>query len=307
MSVRTLKEKRDELVLVATDLAVIAAPYGTTIPKTLFNEDGSLKEMPDGWLSLGEVEKAAGTDISPERKFSEIEGYGSLAARRRILQSEGITLGFTQQEVRKIALKMQNAVNDSHFEQDGVGFKFTKFSEGGEQYWSVFVIGFDGTTEKPIYIHWDLPKVAIADGSKSTWKTDSPVMGAMSLTAFEDPKHGLYSFGINGAGWAELSRQAGFEKPMKAPQTITITGNPTGGTFTVSVGSVSSEAIAYNASAADVQAAVEKISSVGTGNVFVEGPEGGPYTIAVAQGIEGGVTVSGTGLTGGSSPKATIK
>lgn len=96
--------------------------------------------------------------------------------------------------------------------------------------------------------------------------------------------------------------------------TATITGVPTGGTFTLSVttagpgGSTQTTAgIAYNAAASAVQTALQGLSNVGTGNATVTGSAGGPYTITFASGI-GPVTVTanGGGLTGGTSPNVTI-
>ena len=54
-------------------------------------------------------------------------------------------------------------------------------------------------------------------------------------------------------------------------QTLKITGAPTGGTFTVTVGAATSAAIAYNASNAAVKAAISALATVGVGNVLVTG------------------------------------
>jgi hypothetical protein len=93
---------------------------------------------------------------------------------------------------------------------------------------------------------------------------------------------------------------------------ITLTGkdvvtiDATGGTFTLSVvdalGTIqTTSALAYNAAAATVQAALVALSNVGTGNATVTGSAGGPYTITFADAL-GGVTLtaSGASLTGGS-------
>jgi hypothetical protein len=60
-------------------------------------------------------------------------------------------------------------------------------------------------------------------------------------------------------------------------QTITITGGA--GTFTVTFGGQTTGALAYNAAASVVQAALEALSSIGSGNVSVSGANGGPYTV----------------------------
>lgn len=54
-------------------------------------------------------------------------------------------------------------------------------------------------------------------------------------------------------------------------QTITITGAPTGGTFTLTFDGQTTAAIAYNATAATVQTALEGLSKIGAGNVAVTG------------------------------------
>lgn len=65
-------------------------------------------------------------------------------------------------------------------------------------------------------------------------------------------------------------------------QTATITGTPTGGTFTVTgvnpaTGATFSTTQAYNATGATLQAAL--LAILGTGNVTVTGSAGGPYVV----------------------------
>lgn len=62
-------------------------------------------------------------------------------------------------------------------------------------------------------------------------------------------------------------------------QTVTLVGTVTGGTFRMTYDGQSTSALAYNASAATVDAALEALSTIGTGNVAVTGSAGGPYTV----------------------------
>jgi hypothetical protein len=89
--------------------------------------------------------------------------------------------------------------------------------------------------------------------------------------------------------------------------TATITGTPTGGSFTLTYGGQTTT-IAWNASASAMQTALAALSSIGAGNVTVTGANGGPYTITLALSLGNGnaITASGAGLTGGSSPGVTI-
>ncbi|MEU6054223.1 hypothetical protein ABZ829_27855 [Streptomyces xanthochromogenes] len=102
---------------------------------------------------------------------------------------------------------------------------------------------------------------------------------------------------------------APYSGPTSETQTVTVTGSPTGGTFTLTFSGQTTAAIAYNATAAVVQAALEALSNINPGDVTVTGNAGGPYTVVfggqflsdnVAQ-----MTATGS-LTGGSSPGVTI-
>ena len=94
-------------------------------------------------------------------------------------------------------------------------------------------------------------------------------------------------------------------------QTITITGSPTGGTFTLTFNGQTTAAIAYNANAAAVQAALEALSSIGAGNVSCgDGAlPGTPVTVTFLKSLGGQnvalMTANSSGLTGGSSPTVT--
>ncbi|WP_280319880.1 hypothetical protein [Nocardia wallacei] len=93
-------------------------------------------------------------------------------------------------------------------------------------------------------------------------------------------------------------------------QTVTVTGSPTGGTFTLTYSGQTTSAIAYNASASTVQTALAALSNIGAGNVAVTGSNGGPYTVTF-QGTLGSknvaqMTASGASLTGGTSPGVTV-
>jgi hypothetical protein len=89
-------------------------------------------------------------------------------------------------------------------------------------------------------------------------------------------------------------------------QTVTITGSPTGGTFTLTYDGQTTAPIAYNASAADVQSALESLSNLGSGAVQVSGSAGGPYSIDIVGTGVPALTASGTGLTGGTDPDVVV-
>lgn len=93
-------------------------------------------------------------------------------------------------------------------------------------------------------------------------------------------------------------------------QTVSLTGGPTGGTFTLTFGANTTAGIAYNAAASAVQSALTAIASIGANNVSVSGPAGGPWVVefvgAKADSSKALMTGSGAGLTGGVSPGVSI-
>jgi hypothetical protein len=94
-------------------------------------------------------------------------------------------------------------------------------------------------------------------------------------------------------------------------QTLTTTGVPTGGTFTLTFNGATTTAIAYNASAATVQAALQALTSIGSGNITAAG---GPLPTAVVLTFAGSlagqyqnlITGNSTLLTGGTTPAVVV-
>lgn len=91
-------------------------------------------------------------------------------------------------------------------------------------------------------------------------------------------------------------------------QTLTVTGSPTGGTFTVKATgtTVETAAIAYNAASAVVQTAIRALGGQYAA-ANVTGSAGGPWTVTFERALGDVVQlVIGTnGLTGGASPNLT--
>ncbi len=92
-------------------------------------------------------------------------------------------------------------------------------------------------------------------------------------------------------------------------QTLTVTGGPTGGTFTITWNGQTTASIPYNATAAQVQTALEGLSNIAPGDVVVTGNAGGPWTLTWG-GAQLGENVAAPttteAFTGGTSPDITI-
>lgn len=71
----------------------------------------------------------------------------------------------------------------------------------------------------------------------------------------------------------------GIADPAAVNEVESVTIDATGGTFTLTYGGQETDPIAFDASAADVQAALEALSTIAVGDVIVSGPDGGPYLV----------------------------
>jgi hypothetical protein len=96
-------------------------------------------------------------------------------------------------------------------------------------------------------------------------------------------------------------------------QTVTITGTPAGGTFTLTFSGQTTAAIAYNASAADVLTALVALSNIKTALNVATGGGALPGTAVTVtfQGQLGNqnvpqMTANGAGLTGGTTPAIAV-
>lgn len=109
-----------------------------------------------------------------------------------------------------------------------------------------------------------------------------------------DRQQPVCGFGfLNPAGVIRIAGDATF--------TVTVLGSPTGGTFTLLVNGAPTAAIAYNASAATVKAAIVAVDpGISASNVTVTGS--GPYSVTLPATLAHGTDA----LTGGTSPTTTV-
>jgi hypothetical protein len=89
-------------------------------------------------------------------------------------------------------------------------------------------------------------------------------------------------------------------------QTVTVTGSPTGGTFTLTYSGQTTTAIAYNASALVVQQRLFALSNIEEGQVSVTGSNGGPFTVTFSGAVDVAQMTATASLTGGSTPGVTV-
>jgi hypothetical protein len=141
---------------------------------------------------------------------------------------------------------------------------------------------------------------------------------ALKVSAFTANTHYANGFFPDGLPLAipTSGANAGYAVPLAArandAQTVTITGTPTGGTFTLTLDGETTAAIAYNAAASAVTTALEGLSNVNVGDVVVTGGPGPgtPYVATFSGPQYRGTDVpqmTATGsFTGGTSPAVAV-
>lgn len=106
-----------------------------------------------------------------------------------------------------------------------------------------------------------------------------------------------YNRGVSGA----------YRRSGSRVQIVTLTGVPTGGTFTLALGGVSTGALAYNVSTANLQVAIRALGTPWAA-ATVSGTAGTTYTItlSVLGGASAPIIVLASALTGGTAPTTVV-
>lgn len=159
---------------------------------------------------------------------------------------------------------------------------------------------------KEIFGQEDLTWLASAHGTQSA---KSVTLDVTKFTAGTHYPAGYIKSGQSLGLITATGLYGPYDPDTNEVQSVTITGTPTGGTFTLTWDSQTTAAIAYNATAATVQTALAALSNIGAGNIAVTGSAGGPYSVTF-QGTLFGTNVdqmtATASLTGGTSPGVTI-
>ena len=213
---REIKNKQDELVLAATDIAAIIFPYGTDVGPIVDDITGNLLPLVSGGMSLGEIQKQAGVELSPEMSTEGVSGYGSRAQRRIFVTEEGFTINLTVQEITKAAYQMFMSIADEDIATNGKVTRMQKRASGNVQYYTLVLIAKDLARNGEIFPFWAFPKVAVTQKGQMSLAEASEMGMPLTFTVFEDD--GLqFEIGLGGPGWPALAEKAGFATTVTGP------------------------------------------------------------------------------------------
>lgn len=209
----------------------------------------------------------------------------------------------------------------------GSGFKFPTVSSLGKEWIEAGVSGPMSYTDMVYLLSGIMGTAAIADGGGGvyTWVFTPKIYSGDTPKTFTVETGSVlraqrFAYGLLTGGTLQINRdECTFSGSMiahsleddvylstNAKYSIVKSGDATGGTFTLTVGAATTDPIAYNASAATVQAAIAALSTVGAGNVVCTGGVL-PSTAVVATFVNDlaqtavTMTINTTNITGGGS------
>lgn len=231
----SLVDKNDKLVIVPRKLAVLAAPYGTTIPTSLTDATG-LIDLPAEWEKAGEISRED-VSIGGDGNTENIVGYGSLIPRRVIKTEESMAFNFKAQETRKLNYELFFGDDLSDVVPDANGeWRAYKGSGGDLIYKSVILIGLDGSASKPIFPFWIFPKMSASSSGEVPLSMSAAVELPITLNAYEDPDFGpegaYVAYGMAGAGAKDIQADMGFSGATSITVTPATTSLSLSGTTT---------------------------------------------------------------------------
>jgi len=257
---------------------------------------------------------------------------GIMTERASIFEAVQIGVETTPGTAVAAAKRMQGltvtpGIKSSISTYKGSGFKFPTISTMGKEWVEAGVSGPMSYTDLVYILSGIMGTAAIVDGGGGvyTWtftpklySGDTPKTYTIETGSVLRAQR--FAYGLLTGGTLQINRdECTFSASMiahaleddvylstNAKYSIVKSGDATGGTFTLTVGAATTSAIAYDANAATVQAAIEALATVGTGNVVCTGGAL-PSTAVVATFVNDlaqtavTMTIDTTNITGGGS------
>jgi len=257
--------------------SIFLAPIGTAVPTTINGAlDPAFEDV--GWIHEdGITETFTGSK-------SEIRGYQGARVVRTRIDTPGTTIGFHALESKTQTKALRY---DEKSSSTTAGIRTVTRGAGQKVQARVAVIDIYDADDVTVKERHVIERFEIVpDGNRVYTGTDIagfPFLGEIigDYTSYESTAATSL-----GAIW-----------------NVTISGTPTGGTYTLTVNGATTAAIAYNALAAAVASALNALSGV-TGLSGITATGTGPIVVTFPSAVT--LTANGASLTGGTTPDATV-
>lgn len=300
---------REHLIRKQLVQAVFAADMSVAaITEPFVSGTGELAPIPVGYVPVGYTTED-GITFPSDVSMSDVTSSQSGEPTRSDVESDVLTAEFQPQETNRATLALYEGLpltGDGAVPEIGEAWTWDRQTVKNP-YRRLLFIGVDEGDSGEIFVVKHMPKARKTDKDDEQWARSDPTTRPVTFTAYRDSSYGTSCRSwVDGPGWRALA-------PLSNEvQSVSITGGPTGGTYTLTYDGQTTAGIAYNATATQVRNALTALSSVGSGNVSCSG---GPhpdsavtvtFTGALAGTDVAQMTASGSGLTGGTTPAVSV-
>lgn len=305
----TLAGLRQELIRKQMVQAIFAADQSVATITSPFNPTtGELEVIPAGYVPIGYTTED-GISFPSDVSMADTTSSQSGEPTRSDVESDVLTSEFQPQETNRATLALYEGLplaGTGAVPEIGEAWTWDRQTTRNP-YRRLLFIGVDPTDAGDIYVVKFMPLARKTDKDDETWNRSDPTTRPVTMTAYRDTAYGTSCRNwVDGPGWRALA-------PLSNEvQSVTVTGDPTGGTYTLTYAGQTTAGIAYNATSTQVRTALQALSTIGSGNVTCSGgPHPGSAITVTFTGTLAGtdvaqMTASGTGLTGGTSPDVTV-
>lgn len=187
-----IKDQADspELIRKALEGVAFIAPMDTQLPESILDADGSLKELPEGWLPIGVV-STDGFVFTSDMDKVDTEAWGYSVPVRTDIQKAPKQIQFTPYEMHKRTLQELSLGMDLSAVIAKAGgevvFEEPDLPEPGE--YRFFTMFKDGTSAKPFFKAKAFSKVKLAETDDETWNADDDSAGQqITLDVLQGPE-----------------------------------------------------------------------------------------------------------------------
>ena len=283
--------------------AQTAIPVSMDIPAAGWVAEGAAKPVGSGGLSVKTMQgKKVALIVPVSTEVADTNAAGLYAQLRQDLPT-AIARAFDHAAIHGVDLRTGGAGPFADYLKEGAnsvelgtatqanGGLYADLV-GGEQ--QVVNAGYDFTGIAADPRLRPMLKLGVDTTGRPIW-VDSPQQGLNSGSVIGVPTY--FNRGVSGF----------YQRHGHRVQTVTITGSPTGGTFTLTGNGATTGTIAFNAASSTVQTAVRTLGGDFSA-ATVTGSAGGPYTVTLNAGAAGPspLALGTNSLTGGTSPSVTV-
>lgn len=286
-----------DLAYGADDFLVFIAPVGTPKPT-------DFTALTTPWVNLGWMAKTGG-EWTPNEERKELEAAGSIGPIATKVTKADRSMKFTAEEAMSpIVRALYDNVALSTLAPDETGVIAYDLPDRPSRRRYAMLFCSEETNGKKMWRYLSNAEVT-GRGSDSN-PTDDYTTIELTVTGYPGANGVPAVSTLIDLASADISAFFSSEQ-----QTITITGTPTGGTFTLTLDAQTTSAIPYNAAGTAVKSALEALSNVATGDITCTGGPlpGSPVVVKFGGSLSGTnvtqMTATAT-FTGGTTPAVAV-